>query len=210
MQPNQWQQQQYGYNPGFQGYGQQQRPNMLGAQPTGYPGAQQQQPMATGMPGGMGGMTGMGGMSGMGGGMGAGMVGMGGGGASGAGTGAGAGGAGNYSFLNAPPPPGSFSQRSSISNQGGGLMSQQTGFPGGGASGLMTQPTGMGGMMSQPTGMGMGGGMMAQATGMPGHLSAQPTGYHDPRLTSMVQSFMPSNMAQVSCQVSARTTSDSD
>lgn len=195
MQPNQWQQpQQFGFNSGFQGYGQQQqRPNMLGAQPTGFPGAQQQRPMATGMPmqqtgmpGGMGGMGGMSGMGGMGG-----MSGMGGG--AGAGTGAaGAGGAGNYSFLSAPPAAGSFGpQRSSFSSQGG-MMPQATGFSGGG---MGAQPTGMGGMMSQPTGM--GGGLMSQPTGM-GGLRAQPTGMHDPRLASMVQSFMPSNMAQVS------------
>jgi hypothetical protein len=75
-----------------------------------------------------------------------------------------------------------------------------TGYPGGGASGLMPQQTGVGGggMMSQATGY--GGGMMSQPTGMgmSGGLRAQPTGMQDPRLQSMMQSFMPSNMAQVS------------
>jgi hypothetical protein len=71
-------------------------------------------------------------------------------------------------------------------------MSQQTGYPGGGG-GLMSQPTGMG------MGMGMGGGgLMAQPTGM-GGLRPQPTGFHDPRLQTMMQSFMPSNLSQV-CQ----------
>ena len=98
---------------------------------------------------------------------------------------------GNLSFLNQPPP-----QQSSF-------RPQMTGYPGGGASGLMSQQTGYGGMMSQPTGlgMGMGGGMMAQPTGMGmgmGGLRAQPTGMHDPRLQSMMQSFMPSNLSQVS------------
>lgn len=77
-----------------------------------------------------------------------------------------------------------------------------TGFAAGGASGLMPMQTGM---MSQPTGMGMGmgggGGLMSQPTGMGGNfgaLRAQPTGVHDPRLQQMMQSFMPSNMSQVS------------
>jgi len=79
-----------------------------------------------------------------------------------------------------------------------GLLSQQTGFGGSGGPGMMSQPTGMGmgggmGMMSQQTGM--GGGLMSQPTGM--GLRAQPTGVHDPRLQSMMQSFMPSNTAQV-------------
>lgn len=79
-----------------------------------------------------------------------------------------------------------------------GLAPQMTGFPGGGASGLLPQQTGYpggGGLMSQPTGFG-GGGLMPQATGM-GMLRAQPTGFHDPRLQTMMQSFMPSNMSQV-------------
>lgn len=50
-------------------------------------------------------------------------------------------------------------------------------------------------MMSQPTGYGGGGGLMAQPTGF--GLRAQPTGYQDPRLASMMQSFMPSNLNQV-------------
>lgn len=68
----------------------------------------------------------------------------------------------------------------------------------------MSQPTGM---MSQPTGMGLtpqqtgwqgGAGLMSQPTGV-GRLQAQPTGMpHDPRLQTMMQSFMPSNMSQVS------------
>jgi hypothetical protein len=45
--------------------------------------------------------------------------------------------------------------------------------------------------------MGMGGGgLMAQPTGM-GGLRPQPTGFHDPRLQTMMQSFMPSNLSQV-------------
>lgn len=201
MQPNQWsQQQQFGYGGGFQsgGMGGQQQPSFMQTQPTGFGQAQQQRPMQTGMPGmqsqptgmpmgGMGGM-GMGGMSGM----------------SSAPTGMGGlratnSGSGNnqYAFLNAPPPPGSFG--GGPQRQGsfqGGLSSQPTGFPGGGG-GLMSQPTGMG-MMSQPTGMGMGGGgLMSQPTGM-GGLRTQPTGVHDPRLQAMMQTFMPSNMSQVS------------
>lgn len=193
MQPNQWQQQQFGYGAGQGnfGYGAQ-RP--MNAQPTGYPG--QQMPMQTGMPGMGAGMGGMG--MGAGGGMPVGGMPSGGmsGGAMGstlnAGGAAGSGAALNYSFLSAPPPAGSFGQRGSFSNQGG-LMSQPTGFPGGGASGLMAQPTGMP-MMGQPTGLGAG--LMSQPTGM--GLRAQPTGMHDPRLGAMLQSFMPSNMSQVS------------
>ena len=37
---------------------------------------------------------------------------------------------------------------------------------------------------------------MSQPTGM-GALRPQPTGFHDPRLQSMMQSFMPSNLSQV-------------
>jgi hypothetical protein len=80
-----------------------------------------------------------------------------------------------------------------------GMNPQMTGFAGGGASGLMAQPTGFqggSGLMSQPTGMGM----MSQPTGM-GGLRPQPTGVHDPRLQTMMQSFMPSNMSQVSIPV---------
>ena len=104
---------------------------------------------------------------------------------------------GNMSFLNQPPQQSSF--------RPSGLNPQMTGYPGGGASGLMSQQTGFqGGMMSQPTGMGMGigggmgmgGGLMSQPTGM-GALRPQPTGFHDPRLQSMMQSFMPSNLSQV-------------
>jgi hypothetical protein len=116
-------------------------------------------------------------------------------------------GGGNYSFLNTQPT----GFRPSFTGSSSGLNPQMTGFPGGGASGLlsqqtgfggggmgmgggmMPQQTGMGGMMSQPTGM--GGGLMSQPTGM--GLRAQPTGVHDPRLQSMMQSFMPSNTAQV-------------
>ena len=95
--------------------------------------------------------------------------------------------AGGYGFLNQPPQQSSF--------RPSGLAPQMTGFPGGGASGLLPQQTGYpGGMMSQPTGM-MGGGMMSQPTGM--GLRPQPTGMHDPRLQSMMQSFMPSNLSQV-------------
>jgi len=117
------------------------------------------------------------------------------------------GGGGNYSFLNTQPSgfrPSFTGSSSGLNPQmtgfpGGGasgLLSQQTGFGGGGmgmGSGMMPQQTGMGGMMSQPTGM--GGGLMSQPTGM--GLRAQPTGVHDPRLQSMMQSFMPSNTAQV-------------
>lgn len=80
------------------------------------------------------------------------------------------------------------------------MQPQMTGYPGGGASGLMSQQTGYGGMLSQPTGYGGGGGgggLMPQQTGY-GGLRAQPTGFQDPRLASMMQSFMPSNMSQVS------------
>ncbi|WRT65306.1 uncharacterized protein IL334_002249 [Kwoniella shivajii] len=95
---------------------------------------------------------------------------------------------GNYSFLNQPPPTSSF--------QSNNLAPQMTGYPGGGASGLMSQQTGYqgGGLMSQPTGY--PGGMLSQPTGM-GRLQAQPTGLpHDPRLQQMMQSFMPSNISQ--------------
>ena len=52
--------------------------------------------------------------------------------------------------------------------------------------------------MSQPTGIGAGGGMISQPTGMGmGGLRSQPTGMHDPRLQTMIQSFMPSNLSQV-------------
>lgn len=99
---------------------------------------------------------------------------------------------GNMSFLNQPPQQSNF--------RPSGMTSQMTGYPGGGASGLMSQQTGFqGAMMSQPTGMGMamgGGGLMSQPTGM-GGLRPRPTGIHDPRLQSMMQSFMPSNLSQV-------------
>ena len=116
-------------------------------------------------------------------------------------------GTGNMSFLNNPPPAGSFGQQST----GGGYLGaqptgmgfggnritpQMTGYPGGGASGLLPQQTGFpggGGLMSQPTGY--GGGLTAQPTGF--GLRAQPTGFQDPRLASMMQSFMPSNVNQV-------------
>lgn len=100
------------------------------------------------------------------------------------------GGGGNYSFLNQPPPSQQSSFRSSFTGSSG-LAPQMTGFPGGGASGLLPQQTGYpggGGLMSQPTGMGMG----------MGGLRPQPTGFHDPRLQTMMQSFMPSNTSQVS------------
>ncbi len=114
--------------------------------------------------------------------------------------GGGGGGGGGLSFLNQPPP---FSFR-----QGGlgvGVNPQMTGYPGGGASGLMSQQTGFtgGGFGAQPTGMGIGigmgggGGLMSQPTGMGGGLRPQPTGLQDPRLQSMMQSFMPSNLSQV-------------
>ncbi|ORX36220.1 hypothetical protein BD324DRAFT_627945 [Kockovaella imperatae] len=93
---------------------------------------------------------------------------------------------GNMSFLNQPPSFG-----------GGGLNPQMTGYPGGGASGLMSQQTGYGGLNAQPTGY--GGGLMSQPTGMGGGfggLRAQPTGVQDPRLQSMMQTFMPSNLSQ--------------
>jgi hypothetical protein len=107
-------------------------------------------------------------------------------------------GGGNYAFLSQPPP--SFSansgQRMQSSFTGSNSLAPQiTGYPGGGASGLMSQATGYQGMTSQPTGY--GGGLMSQPTGM-SRLQAQPTGMpHDPRLQSMMQSFMPSNMSQV-------------
>ncbi|WWC87443.1 uncharacterized protein L201_002332 [Kwoniella dendrophila CBS 6074] len=168
MQPNQWQQQQYGSYPSFQqpqqtgapGQGFGSNPSFLQSQQTGYPSQmqpmqtgyqqqqqpQQQRPQQTGMPGG-----GLG---------------------------------GNYSFLNQPPPSSSFRSNN--------LTPQMTGYPGGGASGLMPQQTGYqgGGMMSQPTGL------MSQPTGM-GRLQPQATGLpHDPRLQQMMQSFMPSNISQ--------------
>ncbi|WVF66967.1 hypothetical protein IAT40_001710 [Kwoniella sp. CBS 6097] len=108
------------------------------------------------------------------------------------------GGGGNYSFLSQPPAQSQF--RTGVT--GGGLTPQMTGYPGGGASGLMTQPTGFQpqptGLSAQPTGF-QGGGLMAQPTGMGGMrgLQPQPTGLpHDPRLQSMMQSFMPSNINQ--------------
>lgn len=134
-------------------------------------------------------------------------------------------GGGNYSFLNTQP---TGFRPSFTGSSGSGMAPQMTGYPGGGASGVLSQPTGFGGgggMMSQPTGMGMGmggggmmsqptgmgGGMMSQPTGMGGGLMsqptgmgglrAQPTGVHDPRLQSMMQSFMPSNTSQASLQV---------
>lgn len=118
---------------------------------------------------------------------------------------------GNLSFLNAPPPSGSFGpQPTGFSGMGNnltgpgaggfsGMTPQMTGYPGGGASGLMPQQTGYPGLMSQPTGFGGGGGgLMPQQTGFGGGLRAQPTGFQDPRLASMMQSFMPSNTSQVS------------
>jgi len=173
MQPN-WQQQQQ-LQGGYYNPQQQQQPQQTGfglqSQPTGFPG--QQRPQPTGLP------------------------------------------SGNLSFLNAPPP--TFGG----GGMGGGMTPQMTGFPGGGASGLMSQQTGFGGMggmrpqptgfgggmmgqptgmMSQPTGMlGQPTGLMSQPTGMGGGLRPQPTGYQDPRLQSMMQSFMPSNLSQVSC-----------
>lgn len=174
MQPNQWQQQPYGFNPGMQqqGFGQQPQQqqrmgaaapgSFLNAQATGYPGAAQpQRPMQTGMPGGMGGMGMQPG--------------------------------GNMSFLNAPPAPGSFGpQRGSFSGQG--MQPQMTGFPTG-QSNLLPQQTGFPGVMSQPTGM--GGGLMSQPTGMGMGMRPQPTGMNDPRLGAMMQTFMPSNLSQV-------------
>lgn len=103
---------------------------------------------------------------------------------------------GNLSFLNQPPPS------MSSYRTGGGMAPQPTGFVAGGASGLMSQQTGyQPSLMSQPTGF--GGGLMSQPTGM-GGLRAQPTGFQDPRLQSMMQSFMPSNMSQVSYRDSPR------
>ncbi|WVN89977.1 uncharacterized protein L203_105207 [Cryptococcus depauperatus CBS 7841] len=176
MQQNQWGQFPYG----------QQQPSFLNSQPTGFPGMgglqpmqtgynpqpQQQRSQATGIQGAQIG--------------------------------------GNYAFLNQPPPnalghnltpqmtgfPGSG---------GGGLMPQQTGFnPAGGPARVMPQQTGyQGSIMSQSTGMGLTpqqtgwqGGLMSQPTGM-GRLQPQQTGLpHDPRLQTMMQSFMPSNMSQ--------------
>ncbi|WVQ83634.1 hypothetical protein IAT38_005775 [Cryptococcus sp. DSM 104549] len=184
MQSNQWQQypyQQGGVQPQFTNTN---NPSFLNSQPTGFQPQlqpmqtgfqpQQQRPQQTGMP--------TGGVGGIGGGAG-----------------------GNYSFLNQPPPQSNF--RGNLTPQmtgfpGGGasgLLPQQTGFPGGmggGGSGMLPQQTGYQGMMSQPTGFQGGGGLMSQPTGM-GRLQAQPTGLpHDPRLQSMMQSFMPSNISQ--------------
>lgn len=190
MQPN-WQQQQYG------GYGQNNygsNPSFMTSQPTGFPGGgggfgqqpqQQQQtgfqpqqtgfqPQQTGFQSQSTGFqpqqTGFGQQQ--------------------QGQRPGAGGGGNLSFLNQPPPS------MSSYRTGGGMAPQMTGFVAGGASGLMSQQTGyQPSLMSQPTGF--GGGLMSQPTGM-GGLRAQPTGFQDPRLQSMMQSFMPSNMSQVS------------
>lgn len=98
---------------------------------------------------------------------------------------------GNMGFLNAPPGGQFGGARGGMSQgfTGSGLSAQMTGFPAGGASGLLGQQTGFQG----------GGGLMPQATGFPGGgLVSQPTGFHDPRLQSMMQSFMPSNLSQVS------------
>lgn len=190
MQPNQWQQSPYGYTPGMQqqGFGQQgQQQQRMGtgsfmsSQPTGFAGGvQPQRPMQTGMSGGMGLGGGMGGMSAM---------------STGQPTGA-----GGYAFLNAPPPQGSFGgpQRGG-SFSGQGMQSQMTGlsgFPTGGSTSLMPQQTGYSGIMSQPTGMSTGGGLLSQPTGM--SMRPQPTGMNDPRLGAMMQTFMPSNVSQVS------------
>ena len=97
---------------------------------------------------------------------------------------------GNFGLLNQP-------SQSQASFRSSGLNAQPTGYPGGGASGLMSQQTGFqGGMLSQPTGF---GGLQSQPTGFAG-LRAQPTGVQDPRLQSMMQSFMPSNLSQVISQ----------
>jgi hypothetical protein len=175
MQP--WQQQSYGYNSFNGGQNPQQTGNgsFMQSQQTGFPG--QSQPGQQQRPG------------------------------------------GNLSFLNAPPSSSQFNP--------GGMAPQMTGYPGSAGGGVMPQQTGYGGMMSQPTGMmgqqtgmsgmmgqrtgmmsqptgmmpqqtGFGGGLMSQPTGFGGGLRAQPTGYQDPRLQSMMQSFMPSNMSQVS------------
>ena len=190
MQSNQW---------GQYPYSQQQQPSFLNSQPTGFAGAglqpmqtgfpQQQRPQQTGIAGAQPGQ--------------------------------------NYAFLNQPPSSnfrgngiapqmtgfpggtGMVSQQTGMMPQqtgfnasanAGRMMPQQTGFQGG----MMSQPTGM---MSQSTGMGLtpqqtgwqgGAGLMSQPTGI-GRLQAQPTGMpHDPRLQTMMQSFMPSNMSQVS------------
>lgn len=180
MQSNQqWEQQQYGYGGGgFQpqqtgfppGGGQSGLPNssFLSSQPTGYS-MQQQQPMQTGFNARP--PLSLPPMS----------------------TGAPG---GNYSFLNQPPPP-SFNRGPTTSSFTGssGLAPQMTGYPAAGASGLLSQPTGyQGGMMSQSTGMSS---LLSQPTGV-GRLQAQPTGMpHDPRLQTMMQSFMPSNISQV-------------
>ncbi|WWC98979.1 hypothetical protein V866_005873 [Kwoniella sp. B9012] len=188
MQPNQWQQQQFSY-PSFQqpqptgapqgqgGFGGNNvNPSFLSTQPTGYPGQPQQL-----QPMQTGYQPQLPQRTGMMGGMGQGNT------------------ANNYSFLNQPPPSNSSFRSNNLTPQmtgypGGGasgLMPQQTGYqPSGlmsqptGASGLLSQPTGL---MSQPTGMGMGmGRLQPQATGLP----------HDPRLQQMMQSFMPSNISQ--------------
>ncbi|KAL7419920.1 hypothetical protein Q5752_005838 [Cryptotrichosporon argae] len=171
---NNWQQQQP------YGYGGQQQPSYLSSQPTGFPlqpmqtgfpQQQQQRPPVPPMP-----QT------------------------------------GNYAFLNQPPPSNyGRPQQQQQQQPSFGMQPQMTGFPGGGASGLMAQPTGFapalgpqqtgfqplasqqtgfGALASQPTGF---QGLTPQQTGM---LRAQPTGVHDPRLQTMMQSFMPSNMSQ--------------
>lgn len=190
MQSNQW---------GQYPYSQQQQPSFLNSQPTGFPGAglqpmqtgfpQQQRPQQTGIAGAQPGQ--------------------------------------NYAFLNQPPSSNfrgngiapqmtGFPGGTGMVSQQTGMMPQQTGFNASANAGrMMPQQTGFqGGMMSQPTGMmsqsaGMGltpqqtgwqggAGLMSQPTGI-GRLQAQPTGMpHDPRLQTMMQSFMPSNMSQVS------------
>lgn len=181
-------QQQYGYNTGqgqgqggYQNNGFQQQPQQgmggmgmggnpgyLNSQPTGYPMQQQQQPMAP-MATGYPQQRPQSNLNS-------------------APTGNGQ---GNYGFLNQPPPmPQQFGNNRQGQAPSGGLVSQMTGFVAGGASGLMPLHTGM---MPQQTGM-----MMSQPTGMGGGLRPQPTGVHDPRLQQMMQSFMPSNMSQVS------------
>ena len=181
MQP--WQQQSYGYNSFNGGQNPQQTGNgsFMQSQPTGFPGQgqPQSQPGQQQRPG------------------------------------------GNLSFLNAPPPSSQFNPGCMAPQMtgypgaggGGGMMPQQTGYGGmmSQPTGMMGQQTGMSGMMGQRTGMmpqqtGMmpqqtgygGGGLMSQPTGFGGGLRAQPTGYQDPRLQSMMQSFMPSNVNQVS------------
>lgn len=93
---------------------------------------------------------------------------------------------GQYSFLNAPPPP-------SVN-----LTPQQTGWQ----PPIRTQATGWGnsagtpGLVPQQTGWQGGGG---QAPLMP-----QATGWHDPRLTMMSSSFMPMNSSAVRLPFSRR------